>query len=1040
MTHTADRPLPSPLGVLLAVLRADGETLYLSPELRDLLGPDALLKPLFWRVVGTHPGVLPAPGRAAQPPTLVELRTADGQQKSARMYTARLPDAGIDLHSFLLETGQAPLDALGAEQVRQMLYQLPVAAVGVSLSGALLYANAQAIRNAQMVEGGYKHYLGLNDRQFRLLKLRESALGRPAGDPETDRPEAGEPDARDLDFSDPDFSDLDFGNPGFSDVDFSNRGFGTLDTHALGDHDRLQTRQRTENLQRAIRERRKISWVDQVQLPGLPPEYWKRSYSPVYDERGELSMIAGLGTAVTDELHRNAELELLGLVMQNSGDAVLVADVAENIEDSRITFANRGASRLLVRHGLRPLVGRSLAEISGLLISDEQREQLQQLLRAGRGTSDPVYYARGTPSERCLELSVVPGGVVTSRGNHSHLCITIRDITESHRARMLEQGRARALQLALGGAPLRDVLTALVHTTETQLPGLIASVMLVRGDQLFYEIAPGLPAEFKAQADGRRIGPGQGPCALAAHTGQSVVAADFQHDARFPGDWQLAAQYGIRSLWSLPFRGKRGQVLGTFAVYGQVSRVPRPGQLETLRQLADLTALIIESRQASELLEQVSYHDALTGLPNRPAFMQRLEERLGDPGGGKAAVALIDLTGFRTINEAYGQAAGNRLLQQVAGRLHDALMQLDLGVSLKSPPMLARLGGDEFVLLLPDINHPDELLPLGARLRQAIAAPFQVGEQQVTLRVSIGWSLYPELATDAVTLISQADTAMYTARQEGLFERLYSHHGAQWTLSPTTIRAALEVALDQGQMHLAYQPLIGPGGRVRSFEALLRWTHPEYGNIGPDQFIPVAEMSGMIRHIGLWVLGQAARTALHWPGRALVSVNISGRQFEHPGFAAEVAGILAQTGLPADRLELELTESALMTGDGQATVTLKELDELGVRVALDDYGVGYSNLMRLHTLPISTVKLDRSFTRDLMNHTGADVNPSAAIIRSVVGLAHDLGLEVVAEGIETPEQLAAVLALGCDAVQGYFYSRPVPAPEALRWLLAREQD
>lgn len=1016
----------------MAVLGRDGETIYLSSELRDLLGlgPDTLQSPLFWSVVSTSentystrvagPGTgfrESASGAVAEtqvgytatdaetsfPPTsLVELHCARGQEKTARMYTVRLPDVGVAIHSFLLETGENPLDTLNAEQVRQMLYQLPVAAVGVSLSGALMYVNAQAIRNAQMTEGKYQRYLGLNDRQFKELKLQESVSGQPAGESEK-------------------------------------QGGSESDADGLNAHDRLQTRQRSQNLQIAIQEKRQVSWIDQVQLPGLLPEYWKRSYSPVYNEHGDLTMIAGLGTGVTDELHRNAELELLGHVAQNSNEAVLVADVTEDIGDSRITFANRVATRMLVGHERRPLVGRSLAEVSSLLIDDQQRAQLRQLLRSGRGTSGPVHYARGTPSERCLELSVVPGGVVTSRGSYSHLCITIRDITQAHRARILEHGRARTLQLALDGAPLREVLTELVHTTETQLPGLIASVMLVRGDQLFYEIAPGLPATFKALADGRRIGPGQGPCALAAHLGQSVIASDLQHDSRFPGDWQLAKQFGIRSLWSVPFRGKRGQVLGTFAVYGQMSRVPRPRQLETLQQLAGLTALIVESRQATDQLERVAYHDALTGLPNRPAFMQQLEERLGDPGSGKAAVALIDLTGFRAINEAYGQAAGNRLLQQVAGRLHDTLIQPALGVSLKSLPMLARLGGDEFVLLLPDIDHPDELLPLSAKLRQAIAAPFQVGEQEVTLRASIGWSLYPDLATDAATLISQADTAMYTARQEGLFQRLYSHHGTEWSLSPTTIRAALEVALDQGQLHLAYQPLVGPDGQVRSFEALLRWNHPEYGNISPDQFIPIAEMSGMIRHIGLWVLGQAARTALEWPGRALVSVNISGRQFEHPGFAAEVAGILAQTGLPADRLELELTESALMTSDGQATVTLRELDKLGVRVALDDYGVGYSNLMRLHTMPISTVKLDRSFTRDLMNDTGSDVNPSAAIIRSVVRLAHDLGLEVVAEGIETSEQLAAVLALGCDAVQGYFYSRPVPAPEALNWLLARGQ-
>jgi PAS domain-containing protein len=232
-----------------------------------------------------------------------------------------------------------------------------------------------------------------------------------------------------------------------------------------------------------------VVWTDQVQFPGRLPEYWKRSYSPVYDDHGSLNMIVGLGSGVTDELHRSAELELLSQVTQNSTASALLADATENIEDGRITFANRVASRLLTGNERRPLVGRSLAEVARLIINDQQWAQLLQLLRSGRGTSSLAYYARGTPSERCLELSVVPGGVATSWGTYRHLCITIRDITEADRVRLLEHGRARVLQLALDGASLQEVLSELVCTAETQLPGLTASAMLVRGDKLFYEWA-----------------------------------------------------------------------------------------------------------------------------------------------------------------------------------------------------------------------------------------------------------------------------------------------------------------------------------------------------------------------------------------------------------------------------------------------------------------------------------------------------------------------------------------------------------------------
>ena len=413
-------------------------------------------------------------------------------------------------------------------------------------------------------------------------------------------------------------------------------------------------------------------------------------------------------------------------------------------------------------------------------------------------------------------------------------------------------------------------------------------------------------------------------------------------------------------------------------------------------------------------------------------------------GSGRLAVGLIDLSEFRAVNEAYGQAAGNRLLQQVAGRRQDALRSTVQARPHRALPPLARLGGDEFALSLAQSGETQELMALGKRLQEAMAPPFQVGEAEVFLRASIGWSLSPDLANDAPTLLSQADTAMYTARQAGEVQRLYSEHGTKWSLSPTTIRTALEGALDHGQLRLAYQPLVGRDGDVRGFEALLRWTHPQYGDIGPDQFIPIAEMPDQPRHLGVWVLEQATRAALSWPEQTLVNVNISGRQFEHLGFVADVAAMLAQTGLPATRLELELTESALMLGSKQAILTLRQLAALGVKVALDDYGVGSSNLTRLYALPIDTIKIDRSFTRDLKGQgesvgeqRSSSSSASLAIIRSVVGLAHDLGLQVVAEGIETPEQPAAVLALGCDAVQGYLYSRPLPTEEALAWLQGR---
>jgi predicted signal transduction protein with EAL and GGDEF domain/PAS domain-containing protein len=1050
------------IGALLAVLGPHDEALYLSPELAEVLGAHFATLPTapFWTVLKEHGAQRTGANRrdVALQSALVQLQLVLGTAHPALM--TRVQVAGLSICSFRLQNGQLPVQLggqqqldepeLSPEQLAQLLYQLPVATIGVGLAGQLLYANAQAIRNAQMIEGVHQSFLGLNDVEYSALR------------------------GQDLE----------------------------------------RARKRTENLQLAVSGRQRVSWVDQIQLPGQPPEYWRRTYAPIYDERGDLSLISGSGIDVTAELHRHAELELLSHVAQNNLEAVLVVDIAASgsstdragtdVGDSRVIFANRVAERLLGGGKRRTLTGHTLMEIAAPLMGESELQRLRPLLLAGRGTSAPVTLAQGTPSERCLQLSVAHGGMATTGGRSSHLCLTIRDVTALTRARQLEEGRSRALQLSLAGAPLPEVLTELVRTLEGQLPGLVGAVLLLRGERLYFGSTPRLSAAQLGLKDGAASLPGQGPSALAAQLGEPVIASDYAHDSRFAEGPDVAERFGIRSAWSVPFSGKHGQVLGTFAVYGFRPRSPRPQQLAVLRQLADLSALLTESRESSERLEQVAYHDPLTGLPNRSAFMQGLEDRLQGapsssptPGLGqnpqrqdpqhqnphhrgtqsqRTAVALIDLTGFRAINETYGQPTGNRLLQQVAIRLQDCLTPPDTagqakrlgtanpmlaGPLLANPlltgPLLARLGGDEFGLMLPlsaDLwagtappSDPSGLLNLGERLLSAVSAPLHIDGQEVQLRASIGWSLYPELAGDALTLLNQADTAMYTARQEGASQRLYSQHGSAWSLSPTTIRAALEQALDQGQLHLAYQPLVSADGSVRSFEVLLRWTHPQYGNIGPDQFIPIAEMSGLIRHIGVWVLDQAAVSALQWPESVLVSVNISGRQFEHPGFAAEVQGVLERSGLDPARLELELTESALMVGNAQVIQTLQALRALGVRVALDDYGVGYSNLMRLHTLPINTIKIDRSFVAGLLPEQSAGapgervgaapLNASAAIIRSVVGLAHDLGLEVVAEGIETQLQLQAVLELGCDAVQGYLNGRPTPAQGALAWLQAR---
>ncbi|MFC4455831.1 EAL domain-containing protein [Deinococcus sonorensis] len=789
----------------------------------------------------------------------------------------------------------------------------------------------------------------------------------------------------------------------------------------------------TALLQQAVQERRAVVWLEQYSGPELPVLVLRCSFLPVYGPDGRVLLVIGTGLDLTPELRGQLQAQLLSAVVQDSPDATLVADMQPQLLSGRIQLTNRAARRLL-RPWL-PLEGRPLGELVRSVLTPEQVEQLSADVRAGQRVSLTLQLAPGTAAERCLELSVLPGshrppsplwgdllltGDALPPGELSYLSVTLRDVTLTERIRRLEAGRARTLQLSAGGAGLEQVLTELVQTVEGQLPGQRAAVLLRQAGRWQVACAPQLPAAFVAQLSEQLVELPADPC---LHEGPALA---------------LARAHGLPTCWAVPIRGRDGQELGQLAVYGERRPVGARAR-DVVQQLADLAGLIVAGRQALAQLAQVAYHDPLTGLPNRYTFMLSLDRQLrAVPEGGelpetRVGLALIDLDSFRAINDAYGQATGDQLLQAVTARLQAALQ--GRGRDGRPEPLLARVGGDEFAVLIPQLDHEQELGALSSQLSAAIHAPLTVHGQEITLRGNIGWSLYPDLALDGEGLLAQADTALYTARQEGVTSRLYSLNGGHWTLSPSTIRTALERALEQGQLHLAYQPLVGRGGALRGFEALLRWAHPQYGTIGPDQFIPVAEMSGLIRHIGSWVLQEATRTALGWPDGTVVSVNISGRQFEHPEFIRELKAALAHSALPPQRLELELTESALMLNSARAERTLRQVKAMGVRVALDDYGVGYSNLGRLKLLDIDTIKIDRSFTRDLTASLPGQVNPDAAIVRSVVGLARDLGIEVVAEGVETQGHLNLLAQLGCETMQGYLFSRPLPAAEAQRWLI-----
>jgi diguanylate cyclase (GGDEF)-like protein/PAS domain S-box-containing protein len=445
---------------------------------------------------------------------------------------------------------------------------------------------------------------------------------------------------------------------------------------------------------------------------------------------------------------------------------------------------------------------------------------------------------------------------------------------------------------------------------------------------------------------------------------------------------------------------------------------------------ARLRAEVDERQQAEERVRHMANHDALTGLPNRRLLHDRLRQAiaLAHRHKQRVAVMFLDLDRFKHNNDSLGHAAGDTLLQEVSQRI---------GAALREGDTVARLGGDEFVIVLPELEDANAAAVVAHKLTEVFAAPFVLGSAELRVTPSIGIAVYPDDGEDPETLTRNADTAMYHAKDMGRNNhQFFTEQMNVAAAKRFALESRLHRALDRGELLLHYQPRIAiDSGRACGFEALLRWQHPEQGMVSPATFIPVAEETGLIVPIGEWVLKEACRQHMAWRAAGLppqqVAVNLSPRQFRQPRLADTIGRILAETGMEPAYLALEITEGSLMQMTAHTFSTLEALHGLGVGLSIDDFGVGYSSLNYLKRFPVDQLKIDQSFVRDIA--TDPD---DAAIVSAIIGLAHNLKMSVVAEGVETEEQLAYVSACGCIEAQGYYFSQPLPADEAAARFLA----
>ncbi len=432
-------------------------------------------------------------------------------------------------------------------------------------------------------------------------------------------------------------------------------------------------------------------------------------------------------------------------------------------------------------------------------------------------------------------------------------------------------------------------------------------------------------------------------------------------------------------------------------------------------------------REAEEQVRHMALHDALTGLPNRTLFRDRLDQAIAHAArsGNPFAVLACDLDRFKAVNDSLGHQAGDALLRVVADRMQAVLRPYDT---------VARLGGDEFAIVLTYLDEPCSAARLAERLITAVSEPIDLDGQIVEVGVSIGVTLATEPDASADELFKRADIALYEAKAAGrnTYREFEVDAGAR-VATRSQLGLDMKEAIRRGEFRLVYQPVVDAAtGTVVSFEALMRWCHPVQGEISPGTFIPLAEETGLIVPLGIWALREACREAMNWPAHIRVAVNVSAIQLRREGLEAAVLSALASSGLPAVRLKLEVTESVLMQDSDLVLACLHRLRGLGVLVALDDFGTGYSSLSYLRRFPFDKIKIDRAFIRDI-----ADPD-AAAIVRAVVSIGERLGMGIVAEGVETTEQLDLVRREGCTLVQGFLFSRPLPPHEARLYVEAAQ--
>ena len=666
-------------------------------------------------------------------------------------------------------------------------------------------------------------------------------------------------------------------------------------------------------------------------------------------------------------------------------------------------------------------------------------------------TDFDIHTADAAQVFRDVELGIVESGVgvsglleniVNSRGVEKWLLSTkaplrnergaivgivgiARDITERKILDRLRDDEAKIMEMIAIGAPLEAILDHVALHVESQLSGASCAILLLDNEavHLRHGAGPSMAPAYLKAIDGIEIGPSVGSCGTAVYRRETVIAADILTDPLWQDYRDLALVHGYRACWSTPTFSQHAAVLGAFAIYLKSVREPTPAEMRIIARGSRLAGVAIERKKTEDRIQFLATHDALTRLPVRSVFKDRVNVAMAQARdyGGSASVVFVDLDNFKLVNDSLGHGAGDELLKCVADRM---------AASVRAGDLVARIGGDEFSILLADQRDDKGALTAALRsIRAAIAKPMLLRGHTIRITGSLGVANYPDHGGNAEMLLANADAAMYRAKAFGRdnFQFFSPELNAEMQ-KKLLVQEQLRDAIALSQLSLEYQPLVDlRTSRIFGVEALVRWNHPKMGRISPAYFIPLVEEVGLIEQIGDWVLHTACRQNQAWRDAGLppiaMSVNVSARQFSQADWIARVFEALEQSRLDPNCLELELTESLIMQDVGKAVATMQHLRARGVQFSIDDFGTGYSSLSALKNFPVGRLKIDKSFIHDI----GAASTNVKAVAGAVISLGHKLDLRVIAEGVETAEQLAFLRENDCDEMQGMYFSWPVPA-------------